>query len=168
MKRKIDTIILLLVLVSIVYFIFDHNRENIDHNKELTNIEINKATNESYNKSKCKSSKDDAINETIAWLKILDEGKYKETWERAGSQLQNGIAIDKWQKSFEANFNINGSMTERKLHSANPRKIVNGIEGEYQLMIFDSSYERKSKVTEIVYTKIVDGCNWKVVLYHFM
>ncbi len=59
-----------------------------------------------------------ATKAAYAWLKLVDDGDYKRTWESASSFFKNAITDDQWKQRVAAVREPLGKVVTRKLKSA--------------------------------------------------
>ncbi len=86
-----------------------------------------------------------------AWLKLVDDGKYKETWEQAPTVFRNHVSPDKWEAKLRATREPLGAAVSRKFKSAQFKTNLPGAPpGEYVVIEYDTSFENKKDAVETV------------------
>lgn len=101
-----------------------------------------------------------------AWLALVDAGNYPQSWSDAAAYLKKAIDQPGWQKSLDAVRSPLGKVLSRTLESARYATSLPGApDGEYVVIQFDTSFEKKQNAVETVTpTKEPDG-SWRVSGY---
>ena len=102
-----------------------------------------------------------------SWLALVDAGKYGESWEAAASAFRGSVTRAKWEESLEEVRTHFGKVVSRALKSAKYTKEEghNGPAGEYVMLQFDTSFEKRpSSIETVTPMKEKDG-SWKVAGY---
>ena len=112
------------------------------------------------------TDKDKAIKAAEAWLGVVDQGKYAASWDKAAALFKKAVTKDKWKEAVTAVRKPLGKMLKRKLLGAKPMTdLPNVPKGEYVVIQFKTSYEKKKDAIEtITPMKEKDG-SWKVSGY---
>jgi hypothetical protein len=101
-----------------------------------------------------------------SWLQLVDAGKYEESWEHAATLFKNAITKDEWVKTIKAAREPFGSFVSRTFKGAQYQTSLPGApDGEYVIIQFDASFEKKKSAVETVTPMLEDG-NWKVSGYY--
>ena len=101
------------------------------------------------------------------WLALVDEGNYAESWENTAPYFRNAVAKEQWEKSLTAIRNPLGAVESRKLKSARYRTTLPGApDGEYVVIQFSTSFEKKKSAIETVTPMLCDDGQWRVSGYY--
>ncbi len=93
----------------------------------------------------------EAVAAAAAWLELVDEGKYAESWEEAAPYFRQAVERQQWIRSLEAVRTPLGEMRQRRLVSkAYTRALPGAPDGEYVVLQFATSFARKSEAVETV------------------
>ena len=101
------------------------------------------------------------------WLKLLDAGKYDESWQALAGLAQKAVKTADWAKLLESFRTPLGKVIARKLKSAAYETALPGApDGEYVVLQFETEFEHKKAAIETVTPmKDKDG-QWKVSGYY--
>jgi hypothetical protein len=107
-----------------------------------------------------------AIDAAREWVSLIDEGKYAESWAKAGALFQDSISRQDWVNSLNMVRAPLGEVVSRKLkNTANVTSLPGAPEGNYLIMEFDTSFRNKSATIEtITAARQADG-KWQIVGY---
>jgi hypothetical protein len=107
-----------------------------------------------------------AIKATDAWLKLLDDGKYRESWEQAASFFKEKVTAEEWEKmAHEARAPL-GALLSRKFKLAAYATALPGApSGQYVVIEYDASYANNKSVIDKVTPMLDDDGQWRVSGY---
>lgn len=110
---------------------------------------------------------DDALKAAEAWLELVDQGKYDESWDSAARLFKGAMTKEDWGKSLTGVRFPLGRVESRKVTLKQYATVLPGApDGEYVVLQFESSFENKSKAVETVTPmKEPDGA-WRVSGYY--
>jgi hypothetical protein len=101
-----------------------------------------------------------------AWLKLVDAGKYKLTWEQAPEVFRNHVSPDQWEAKVRDTRKPLGALLSRKFKSATFQNDVPGAPpGEYVIVEYDTSFENKKDAIETVTPMRDKEGAWQVAGY---
>jgi hypothetical protein len=101
-----------------------------------------------------------------AWLTLTDSGKYGESWEEASSYFKSKLTKDRWTGMLQQVRSPVGPLKSRKLTSAKDIKNPpSGPEGEFVVLIFDSSFEQLPSAIETVSMLLDKDGKWRAAGY---
>jgi Protein of unknown function (DUF4019) len=101
------------------------------------------------------------------WLALVDTGQYEESWKRAGAAFQSAVTQDKWVDTIQHVREQMGKMVTRRLKSASFATTLPGVpDGEYEILIFETSFQHKQVAYETVVTSREKDGVWRVVGYY--
>jgi hypothetical protein len=100
------------------------------------------------------------------WVKLMDDGKYGESWDEAASMFKSQVTKEQWKGMAEQVGGQVGKVSKRTFKSADyTTKLPGAPEGEYVVVQYDSTFSTAGAVTEIITpTKDKDG-KWRVSGY---
>lgn len=108
-----------------------------------------------------------AVNSASAWLKLVDEGKYGESWETAASYFKNSVGKQQWDQMLSAVRKPLGKIVSRKLKSKDYMESLPGApDGKYVVIQFTSVFENKKSAIETVTPMLDPDGKWKVSGYY--
>jgi hypothetical protein len=101
-----------------------------------------------------------------AWLSLVDAGSYGQSWTGAADLFKKRVDQGTWEKTLEGVRGPLGKMQSRTVRSARYATSLPGApDGEYVVVQFDTSFEKKSAGVETVTPMIdLDG-RWRVSGY---
>lgn len=107
-----------------------------------------------------------AQNEARNWLVLTDRGDSVASWRAAGKKFQSAITDDRWGESLRQVRPPLGALTDRTLLSTQFTTRFPGTpEGDYALLVFRSSFAKKTDAQETVtLEREADGA-WRVIGY---
>lgn len=101
------------------------------------------------------------------WLALVDSGQYAQSWKEAGAVFQAGISQEKWADMVKQVRDPLGKLVTRRLKSASYSTTLPGVpDGEYEVIIFETSFEHKQLGYETVITSVQKDGAWRVVGYY--
>lgn len=109
---------------------------------------------------------DAAVKRAEAWLTLVDQGKYAESWQGAARAFQAGISRDSWAQALGGGRAPLGKLVSRRMSSANHTTSLQGApEGQYVVIQFNSSFESKKETVETVTAMLDPDGVWRVAGY---
>ncbi|MCP4373276.1 MAG: DUF4019 domain-containing protein [Deltaproteobacteria bacterium] len=108
-----------------------------------------------------------AVEAAKAWVALIDEEKYGESWETAALYFKNATAKDKWEQMLTSVRKPLGKLVSRKLKSKTYKKSLPGApDGEYVVTQFTTSFENKTSGIETVTPMLDKDGKWRVSGYY--
>lgn len=103
----------------------------------------------------------------LAWLRLIDAGDYARSWDAAAAIFRNSISETQWASRIAAVRSPFGPVKSRSISSAKfTRSLPGAPDGQYVVLQFATSFERKAAATETVTPmKDADG-QWRVSGYY--
>ena len=113
------------------------------------------------------TNKKTAIKVAEAWLKLIDEKKYGESYEQAAILFKTTVTKENWEQSLNGILPTFGKKISRMLLSATYKTSLPGApDGEYFVITYMTSFEKKEDSLETVAPmKDYDGV-WRVSGYY--
>jgi len=108
-----------------------------------------------------------ALEAAEAWLKLVDNGDYAESWEEAAEYFKNFVSQKDWLKSIKLVREPLGKLVQRKLKSALQTNSAPGApDGQYVIIQYDTSFENKKSALETVTPMMDKDSQWRVSGYY--
>ncbi len=108
----------------------------------------------------------DADRAAGKWLALVDSGNFGDSWYRASALFRQQVSNAQWLQAISAVRKPLGAMTSRKLLSATYATSLPGApDGEYVVLQYQTSFERKKNAIETV-TPMFDDGRWRVSGYY--
>tara|TARA_B100001287_G_C22619550_1_gene499311 strand:- start:267 stop:674 length:408 start_codon:yes stop_codon:yes gene_type:complete len=105
-----------------------------------------------------------ALSSANEWLIKIDNGQYLESWDNTAKYFQNQIQKDRWSSALNASRKPLGVLKSRSVNSSEFKTELPGApDGNYYVIKFDVSYEKKITATETVTLLNDKNGEWKVV-----
>ena len=118
--------------------------------------------NEDYTKEK-----NTAIQSAQEWLELIDNKKYELSWTNADVSIQQVIIIKDWENLISGTREPLGKIIERTVTSSEYHTELPGApDGEYVVIVFESSFKNKKSALETVTPKKGEDGKWKVAGYY--
>jgi hypothetical protein len=110
-----------------------------------------------------------ARSASTEFLAMVDGLKYQDSWSETSLLLQDAVIEADWVKHLDSIRSPLGNVESRKFEASEFQESLEGLpDGEYVILIFESSYEnRKYVVSEIVALAKEADSSWRVVGYYF-
>lgn len=104
-------------------------------------------------------------DEVVAWLEVVDQGDYIESWNQAAPFFQQQISSSKWAQALKQVRTPLGKVLSRKITSTSSHSSLPGVpDGDYMVVILAASLEFKKSATETVTVEKIDQA-WRVIGY---
>jgi hypothetical protein len=108
-----------------------------------------------------------AVAASGAWLLLVDEGNYAESWNQASGLFKSGVTKEQWQNSLKAFRVPLGKVTVRKLKSKQYTKSLPGApDGEYVVIQYETTFEKKQSAIETITPMLDKDGKWRVSGYY--
>lgn len=103
---------------------------------------------------------------TATQLRLIDAGRYEESWAVAADVFRQQVARDEWSRIARTARDPLGTVKDRKLRSLTYATTLPGLpDGDYAVFVYDSDFAQRSKVAEtIAATRGTDGA-WRLSGY---
>jgi opacity protein-like surface antigen len=108
-----------------------------------------------------------AIMAASAWLSVVDEGNYAESWNQAARFFKDAVTKEQWLNSMKTFRVPLGKMMIRKLKSKQYAKTLPGApDGEYVVIQYETQFENKKSAVETVTPMLDKDGKWRVSGYY--
>ena len=110
-------------------------------------------------------SKEDAVSSAQSWVALVDAGKYADSWTQASAFFQSHVPQQSWEQQVKVAREPFGEMVSRKVAQVTLKRTLPGApDGEYAVMVFNSSFRHKAAAAETI-TVMAENGKWKVAGY---
>ena len=107
----------------------------------------------------------DATDAALAWLALIDQEKYAESWEQSAVPFKKGITAESWAATVKSVRGPMGKLESRELSNRDFMTELPGApKGEYVIIQFKSRFKNKKNAVETITPMLEDG-KWKVSGY---
>lgn len=107
-----------------------------------------------------------AVEAAGAWLALVDQGKYGESWDAAAKYFRDAISKEDWNKAIKSARNPLGAVKSRELKSKEYRTSLPGApDGEYMVIQYQTSFENKKSAVETITPMLDKDKKWRVSGY---
>ncbi len=108
---------------------------------------------------------DQAVPSGLAWLKLVDSGKYADSWREASTYFRSRVPEKQWIPMVQGVRTPLGALVSRKQRSPTFTTTLPGApDGNYAVIVFDTSFQNKASAMEQL-TVMADGEKWRVAGY---
>ena len=112
-------------------------------------------------------AEDAAIKSAKAWLALVDNEQYGESWDEAARFFKNAVPKIQWQQTMKALRKPFGKKLSRELKSKSYRTSLPGApDGEYVVIQFTASFEHKKSAVETITPMREKDGKWRVSGYY--
>lgn len=108
-----------------------------------------------------------ALAAAKAWLQLVDERKYTESWNEASEYFKKAVTKEQWEHTVQAVREPLGETVFRQLKSKQYATTLPGApDGEYVVIQFDSSFTKKKTAIETITPMLDKDGIWRVSGYY--
>lgn len=101
-----------------------------------------------------------------SWLELLDDGKFKQSWEHASPLFKAKTSESEWIKLIDPMRTPRGGITARYIATAASTKTLSGFpEGEYIVLQFYTTFVKKGLALETVTLAKARDETWQALEY---
>ena len=101
-----------------------------------------------------------------AFLSLIDQGNYSESWNEASTWLQDNVDADQWAEHAGSYRRPLGIVDQRKFNSIEYQDSLEEMPaGQYAFVFFDSSLADDGSASEMVGLMLDDDSVWRVIGY---
>jgi Protein of unknown function (DUF4019) len=115
-----------------------------------------------------KIAEKDAPTETAdAWLSLIDNHEYNQSWKETSSILRDQVPKDRWREVISNVRDSLGDVDDRKFWRTHYRDNSPGFpRGEYAVVQYKTNFEEKADAIETIHLRKEDPGIWKVCSYY--
>jgi hypothetical protein len=108
-----------------------------------------------------------ALAAAQAWLQLVDDGKYTESWNEASEYFKRAVTKEQWEQAVKAAREPLGKTISRQLRSKQYATTLPGApDGEYVVIQFDTSFTNKKTAVETITPMLDKDGTWRVSGYY--
>lgn len=101
-----------------------------------------------------------------SWFELVDDGKYKASWEMSSALFKTKTPEAQWIKSITGIRTPRGAMTARYTATAGATKSISGFpDGEYVVLQFYTTFAEKGLAMETVTLAKTADNTWQIADY---
>ena len=113
------------------------------------------------------AARDGAVEAASAWLALVDNGQYGESWEQAASFFRSAVTKPQWEQTIGGVRPPLGQVSSRVVSSAEYTKSLPGApDGRYVVIQFTTAFEHKASSVETVTPMQQPDGTWRVAGYY--
>ena len=106
-----------------------------------------------------------AIDASTRWLAIVDERRYKDSWNEAAQLFKDRVPQNQWESSLKQVRSSYGKMLSREVSNVQYATYMPGAPiGEYAIIQFKTKFEDRDAIETI--TPMLDNGTWRVSGYY--
>jgi hypothetical protein len=107
-----------------------------------------------------------AKNAAAAWLKLVDDGKYQQSWDQAAQIFKGHVTADRWEQMVGAVRKPLGAVVSRNFKLAHYSTTLPGApDGQYVVIQYDTTFANKKAAVETVTPMLDTAGQWRVSGY---
>jgi hypothetical protein len=117
--------------------------------------------------SELAQKKDAAEAAARAWLSLVDQGKYAESWAAAAELFQNAVPKGQWAEQLAGARKPLGKVVRREVRTRAFKPSLPGApDGQYVVIQFATSFSNKKAAIETVTPMLERDGKWRVSGYY--
>lgn len=107
-----------------------------------------------------------ATGAALAWLALIDDGRYAESWNEASGYFRGAVTEKGWDASLRGVRAPLGKVQSREIRAAKEARSLPGApDGHYVVMEFAASFANKTSAIETVTFTLEKGGRWRAAGY---
>ena len=108
-----------------------------------------------------------ALEASRAWLTLVDNGKYAESWEEAAHYFRDALSKELWHQSLSAVRKPLGKVVKRTVKSKQYATSLPGApDGEYVVIQYETYFANKKSSIETITPMLDKDGKWRVSGYY--
>lgn len=109
---------------------------------------------------------DAAQKNAEAWLELVDEGRYVESWDEAASLFQKAVKKEDWKRTIAGTREPLGALVSRTVTSRTYTDTLPGApDGRYVVIQYDTKFANKKTAVETITPMMDPDGKWRVSGY---
>lgn len=105
--------------------------------------------------------------EARPWLSLVDRGMYAESWTEASAYFKEAVTKQGWVQSMKSIRQPLGKIKSRNLLSSKYTRTLPGApDGEYVVIQYQASFEKKQSAVETLTPMLDKDGKWRVAGYY--
>lgn len=102
-----------------------------------------------------------------AWLKLVDQGRYENSWEAGALSFQLTISKKEWSKALDTLRKPLGTVVSRQLLEQRVAQNPKGLPaGEYLVIYYKTIFSNRADANELLTLQKQNNGQWKLLTYH--
>jgi hypothetical protein len=102
-----------------------------------------------------------------SWLKLVDAGEYRASWEQTAKLFRGAVTQEQWTQAAKGTRAPLGKLVSRKVKSRQyTEKAPGAPDGKYVVIQFESAFENKASAIETVTPMLDPDGVWRVSGYY--
>lgn len=106
-----------------------------------------------------------AVDSTEAWLVLVDEGKYSDSWKAAALHLRTIVTAEHWEAALIDFRKQLGNVHSRSLRFKKNSTSMYELSGEYVVIQYETKFEDRISAMETITVMLEKDGTWKVSGY---
>jgi hypothetical protein len=100
------------------------------------------------------------------WLEGVDQGRYEESWKVAGAKFRSALTAQDWSAALKRLRDPLGAPAQRSAFRTDfTRSFPGAPDGDYAIVLFRTSFAKKSEAEETVTLEHEADGTWRVIGY---
>lgn len=109
----------------------------------------------------------DVMDSAQAWLELMDNQQYMESWEETAEFFKSGVPRQNWQEMMSLLRTPLGKTISRELIFQEYTTSIPGApDGEYVVIHYKTSFENNTSAKETIRSRLDNDNRWRVVGYY--
>lgn len=101
-----------------------------------------------------------------AWLKLLDQQSYDQSWDASAATMKLLIPKNDWKNLMVSLRKPLGLVNSRTLIEELPAKDPHGLpKGDYMVLVYSTSFSGKANAHELITMQLESTGQWRVLTY---
>lgn len=114
-----------------------------------------------------KQAEEKAVAASMAWLKLVDNGRYDASWDNASTLFKKAVDKGQWKQQVSAVRGPMGKVKSRQLRSNHYATSLPGApDGEYVVIQYETSFDNKRSAVETITPMLDEDGTWRVSGYY--
>jgi hypothetical protein len=146
---------------------YESKQEEGVHMKSIVAIVLGfLLTAAAFGQDPSQDAKEKAKQTAEAWLVLLDEGKFADSWEASASLAKNAVSKEQWVQSIKSARSMFGGVEKRTIKSTEYATSLPGApDGHYVIIQYETAFEKKQSAVETVTPMKDSDGQWRVSGY---